>query len=243
MTYGSACSSTDRSAGSTSSRFHVSGSCWSSRSEATTRTVTASIPVGPTEAIHLRAREPPTPSMDGTRRLHPPHSESRRDCVRRLDDLGGAVMRIYVASSWRHGTLHRGAVWVLRRSGHEVYDFREPAPGNTGFSWSEIDEDWQDWTVKQYRDALNHPVAEAGFKFDHDALDWADCGVLVMPCGRSAHLELGYLAGQGKPCAVLAPEPMEPELMVKLCSGGVLDSFEEMIRWARTLDRDKPRSR
>jgi hypothetical protein len=142
-------------------------------------------------------------------------------------------VKIYVASSWRNEHLHAGVVQVLRADGHEVYDFRNPRPGDRGFSWAEIDLNWKQWTVEQYREALKHPIAQAGFKSDKEAMDWADACVLVLPCGRSAHLELGYFAGKGKPCAVLACESVEPELMVGLCSGGVLASFDELISWAR----------
>jgi len=38
---------------------------------------------------------------------------------------------------------------------------------------------------------------------------------LVLPCGRSAHLELGWFCGQGKQTIVLLDQ-MEPELMVKM---------------------------
>jgi hypothetical protein len=47
-------------------------------------------------------------------------------------------MRIYVASSWRN-TLQPSVVALLRQEGHSVYDFRHPAQGNDGFSWSRID--------------------------------------------------------------------------------------------------------
>lgn len=143
--------------------------------------------------------------------------------------------KIYVASSWRNAERHEEVVAVLRSCGHEVYNFREPRPGVGGFSWSQIDPEWESWTPEQYREALRHPLAEAGFRHDRYALDWADTGVLVMPCGRSAHLELGYLAGQGKPCAVITHEQMEPELMVKLCSGGVLIGHDELIEWAGSI--------
>jgi hypothetical protein len=143
-------------------------------------------------------------------------------------------MKIYVASSWRNKHLQQGVVHTLRAAGHDVYDFMHPAREQHGFSWSQIDPAWQSWTPQQWREALKHPVAEEGFAFDRNALDWCECGVLVLPCGRSAHLELGYLAGQRKPCAVLALENTEPELMVKLCSGGVLTSFAELLNWTGT---------
>lgn len=46
-------------------------------------------------------------------------------------------------------------------------------------------------------------------------MKWADTFVLVLPCGRSAHLELGWACGQGKQTLILL-DKMEPELMVKM---------------------------
>lgn len=104
----------------------------------------------------------------------------------------------------------------LRENGHEVYDFRHPAPGNTGFHWTEIDPFWQSWGPEQFRSALQHPVAVSGFGLDKAAMDWADTCVLVLPAGRSAHLEAGYMAGQGKRVVAWTNEPIEPELMYGL---------------------------
>ena len=68
---------------------------------------------------------------------------------------------------------------------------------------SEIDPEWLAWTPAQYLEALSNPVANRGFKNDFDAMKWADACVLVLPCGRSAHLELGWCAGAGKFTAIL----------------------------------------
>lgn len=65
------------------------------------------------------------------------------------------MSRIYVASSWRC-TEQPAVVQALRDQGHEVYDFRNP-PGKSGFGWSEIDPDWQSWSVNAYREQLDHP--------------------------------------------------------------------------------------
>jgi len=135
------------------------------------------------------------------------------------------MTEIYVASSWRNKDQPR-IVSQLRYEGHEVYDFRNPAEGNNGFRWSEIDEEWEQWSPAGYREALNHPVAEAGFKLDKDAMDWADTCVLVLPSGRSAHSEAGYMAGQGKNVHVYIGEPCEPELMYKLYTSICLDIYE-----------------
>ncbi|MFL5350123.1 MAG: hypothetical protein ACJ8AT_35550 [Hyalangium sp.] len=149
--------------------------------------------------------------------------------------VGGAQpnrLRIYVASSWRNEARQQEVVRILRAAGHEVYDFRNPAPGNTGFSWREVHPGWESWTPEEYREALSHPVAERGFSYDMNALRACDACVLVGPCGRSAHLELGWAVGAGKFTVVLLA-PGEAELMVKMCDQVCLTT-EEM---AAALER------
>jgi hypothetical protein len=122
---------------------------------------------------------------------------------------------VYVASSWRN-PLQVAVVAALRSLGIVCYDYRSPAPGKEGFSWRDVSPSWEHWTASQWREALSHRVAKAGFGLDRDALERADAGVLVLPCGRSAHLEAGWLAGRGVPVFTLALEPQEPELMTLL---------------------------
>lgn len=133
--------------------------------------------------------------------------------------------KIYVASSWRN-KFQQDVVAYLRDSGHEVYDFKNPHPDNTGFKWSEIDPEWLKWSAAQYRNALNHPIAEVGFSYDFNAMKWADTFVLVLPCGRSAHLELGWACGQGKQTIILTRDGEEPELMAKMADHICLSLFE-----------------
>lgn len=126
-------------------------------------------------------------------------------------------MNIYVASSWRN-LLQPGIVHALRRSGHEVYDFRHPASGNDSFHWTEVDPEWsfvRRSTVEpaRYRKMLQHPIAAAGYEHDITALRNCDAVVYVLPCGRSASWEFGYAMGQGKKGYVIAFDDTEPELM------------------------------
>lgn len=133
-------------------------------------------------------------------------------------------MKIYVASSWRNG-FQQEVVKQLRDAGHEVYDFKNP-PQGTGFSWSDIDPNWQSWTNEQYLWALDHQIADKGFASDFNAMAWADACVMVMPCGRSAHVEAGWMQGAGKPTVALITTA-EPELMYKMFSL-VTDKLEEV---------------
>jgi hypothetical protein len=130
-------------------------------------------------------------------------------------------MKIYVASSWRNEK-QPSVVAALREAGHEVYDFRNPKPSDRGFHWSDIDPKWQEWTPERFRRCLKHPIAVEGFETDMRALDWADLVVMVMPCGRSAHLELGYARGAGKWTAILLSGG-KPELMYRMVHRLALD--------------------
>ena len=140
------------------------------------------------------------------------------------------MARIYVASSWRNKYFPE-VVARLREAGHEVYDFRNPPHGGAGFHCTDIDPNAPDWTYAQYAEGLHHPLAERQFQADIDALTWADTCVLVLPCGRSAHTEAGWMAGAGKRVIAYIPEMVEPELMYKLFAGvaGSLDELVEKI--------------
>lgn len=141
-------------------------------------------------------------------------------------DEGGGELNIYVASSWRNPT-QQEVVKRLREAGHEVYDFRNPEPGNTGFHWSEIDPDWKQWTPEKFREALEHDIAVDGFSRDFQAMIEAAAGVLVMPCGRSAHIEAGYFAGQHKALFILLSDG-EPELMYAMADR-LCTSVDELL--------------
>lgn len=125
---------------------------------------------------------------------------------------------IYVASSWRNR--HQPALMhVLRAAGLDAYDFRHPE-GATGFAWREVMPNYtpgsNEVLPSDYITGMAHPRAREGFDSDMAALRRADTCVLVLPCGRSAHLELGWAVGAGKRTAVLldSPDvPMVPELM------------------------------
>lgn len=146
------------------------------------------------------------------------------------------MRKIYVASSWRNEYQPK-VVELLRALGHEVYDFRNPTP-YTGFSWSEINEDWQKWTPEEYVVALEQPRAVQGFNSDFDAMKWADTCVMVLPCGRSANTEAGWMKGAGKEVYVYQPTPQEPELMYKIYDGILTNEYVLADLFIRLYDKD-----
>lgn len=145
-------------------------------------------------------------------------------------------MKVYVASSWRN-TYQSSIVEELRRVGCQVYDFRKPSTGgpkldvltslSEGFRWSDIAPDWKGWDAAAFRDAVTtHRYAEIGFRQDAAALAWCDTCVLVMPAGRSAHLEAGWAVGAGKRLVILLLGELEPELMYRFADRIVLSLVE-----------------
>ena len=138
------------------------------------------------------------------------------------------MARIYLASSWRNA-LQNGAIDRLRDAGHEVYDFKNPPNGIKGFAWSDIDPNWLAWDAETYRTLLTtHPIAARGYMNDFRAMEWADTCVLLLPCGRSAHLEAGWFAGRGKRLIILTRDGEEPELMA-LMANHICVSIEEVL--------------
>ncbi len=128
-------------------------------------------------------------------------------------------LRIYLASSWRNHDQPR-VLRLLQDAGYEVYDFRNPAPGVTGFAWRDCGgqaERDHAKSIPSFLGALRSFRAQEGFALDRAALDACDFCVCLLPCGRSAHLEAGYTIGQGKPTLFyLSPDSFEPELMYLL---------------------------
>jgi hypothetical protein len=152
------------------------------------------------------------------------------------------AMKIYVASSWRNEARQQATVRALRDAGHVVYDFRNPAPGDTGFGWRQCATTEQLKDPRAFRDeVLTHPVARDGFSKDMGALMGAETTVLVLPCGRSAHLELGYAIGAKQRTIVYLDDPIsEPELMYLACTQ-LCTSLAEVLHTLRPESDEDPR--
>lgn len=145
--------------------------------------------------------------------------------------------RVYLASSWCNEEQPE-AVDRVRAAGFKVYDFRCPLDnGGTGFHWSDIDPEWQTWDVETYRVALQHTLAIDGFNSDFTAMEASDACLLLLPCGRSAHLEAGYFVGARKPLVVVVAGDLEPELMYAM-TPYIAKDIDEGIEMLRTIQPD-----
>ena len=110
-----------------------------------------------------------------------------------------------MASSWQNDVYPK-VVETLRQAGHDVYDFRRQ--GGSDSNPSEM-------TSDRLLDFLDEPKIRSIFRNDMDALIASDAVVCVLPCGRSAHLELGYGIGAGKRTVLLWHDGDAPDIMHK----------------------------
>lgn len=142
------------------------------------------------------------------------------------------MSKVYVASSWRNEYYYQVLNKVIE-GGHNAWDWRMPPTGGNGFRWQDCGQTGYQHGDKvkpsEWRALLAHERAQAGFAADMAGIYWCDVGVLLHPCGRSAHLEAGLIAGSGKKVHVLAPENVEPDLMVLALRGGIFDSIDDLI--------------
>jgi len=134
------------------------------------------------------------------------------------------VRSIYIIGSLRNPAIPEVAQ-SLRDVGWDVFDDWYAAG-------PEADDYWQRYEKsrgRSYAEALDGFAANHVARYDQSHLDRCSAGLLVLPAGRSGHLELGYLLGQGKPGYILlAGEPDRFDVMYRLASR-VFTTNEEML--------------
>lgn len=99
--------------------------------------------------------------------------------------------RVYLIGSLRNPEVPKLAA-TLRAAGWDVFDgWHSAGP--------EADDYWQRYATERgqtYEQALRDYPAQHVFQFDKRHIVAADAAVLVMPAGKSAHLELGFFIGR-----------------------------------------------
>jgi hypothetical protein len=123
--------------------------------------------------------------------------------------------KVYIIGSLRNPAVPELAT-SLRKLGHYVFDDWYAA-GPTA------DDCWQAYEKAKgisYPEALAGHAARNVFEFDKRHLDAADTAILLMPAGKSGHLELGYMLGSGKTGYVLFDkEPDRWDVMYQFANG------------------------
>jgi hypothetical protein len=133
------------------------------------------------------------------------------------------VSRIYIVGSMRNPLIPQIAK-TLRQDGHTVFDdWYSPGP--------DTDEYWRSYEIERGRDykaALAGHHAQHVFEFDRKWIQWAEVGVLVLPAGRSGHLELGYMIGRGQRGYILLEEHNDRFDVMYQFAHGIASDIEEL---------------
>lgn len=118
-----------------------------------------------------------------------------------------AQRRIYLAGSWKNADKILMLRDILKAEGHEVDCFASTDTGRTSFNWYELTHAIMCNTQEEAEEILLNMDAinlldfervRGAYREDRRWLDWSDTCVLVLPSGKSAHLEAGYAVGSGK---------------------------------------------
>lgn len=146
-----------------------------------------------------------------------------------------AKLSIYLIGSMRNRKVPQIAN-RLRKHGFEVFDdWHAGGP--------ESDDFWQRYEKKRgrgYLDAMKGVHAKNVFALDKHHLDTCDIAVMVLPCGRSGHMELGYKRGIGHKAYILMPgEPDRYDIMYGFASG-IFFSERALVK---ELSREQSRRR
>ena len=139
-------------------------------------------------------------------------------------DYDRTKTHIYVTGSLRNPAVievgHR-----LRKEGYEVVDDWIAAGPDADTCWQQ----YETARGHTYQEALHGRAAENVFNFDLSWVDLCDIGILVMPAGKSSHLELGYMTGQGKPTYILQLDTPERFEVMPQFATGVYTNLEDLI--------------
>lgn len=104
---------------------------------------------------------------------------------------------------------------TIRAAGHEVFD-------DWFAAGPEADDYWRNYEIsrgRSYVEALSGLAAGHVFTFDNEYLERASAVVLVLPAGKSGHMELGISIGRGKPGYILLDSPDRWDVMYKFADG------------------------
>lgn len=135
--------------------------------------------------------------------------------------------KIYLIGSLRNEEVPKVAN-EIRKLGFNVFD-----------DWFAAGPEADDWW-KTYEQGRNHTYAQAMdgfaadhvFQFDKHHLDTSDIVILMLPAGKSGHLELGYSIGKGKIGYILLDDKKDRwdvmYMFTSINGGKVCHTFDEL---------------
>lgn len=146
------------------------------------------------------------------------------------------MLKIYIASSWKNEKDVKRIAGLLKHQGFEADNFTYASTGRYVFHYEELGD------LKQF-DAITFLRSEKAMKAFHEDrkwIDWADGVLLILPAGKSAHLEAGYAVGKGKFLIIYQEHFPKGEFDVMYGFADLItDDFMVVIEFLNELHTDK----
>jgi hypothetical protein len=145
-------------------------------------------------------------------------------------------LKIYIASSWKNENKVLAMADILRDRGYEVFAFVDPEGRPGGYDNFVFHAGIIEKRLGRSRNTFNFvefvkfPESQRAFKSDKAGLDWADTCILLLPSGRSSHIEAGYAKGQGKKLYIYGSLPLGEFDCMYGFADGVYNDFDKMMK-------------
>lgn len=143
------------------------------------------------------------------------------------------MSKIYLVGSLRNERIPEIAE-LLREDGHDVFDDWYGAG-------PKADDHWREYEIgrgRPYAEAILGKAAQNIMNFDRTNILASDTVILVLPAGKSGHMELGLAIGAGKKTHILLDKDYDRWDVMYALADGVWDDLYAM-RVAVSVANDK----
>lgn len=138
--------------------------------------------------------------------------------------------KYFIAARWRNKEAVLRLAKDIRNKGKTVYCFVEGDGGT--YELKDLEEKYKPKEFMQQFESIpdwrNDPRVKEVFDVDMNALKESEALILLLPAGKSAHLEAGVAYGMGKHCIVIGEQKKTESLY--LIFNEFYDSADDFIR-------------
>lgn len=140
-------------------------------------------------------------------------------------------MKIYISSSWKNREQVRNMAINLRKMGHEVYDFTDPACRKSPEIPPEKFPEEFDPKVHIYSQYIQREEWRTAVMENMEAIKWADMIILLLPCGNDSHADWALGVGMGKNSVVVGSMRKGERSPVHMWADKIIDSEKNLYEY------------
>lgn len=140
------------------------------------------------------------------------------------------MLTVYLIGSLRNPKVQEVAK-RMRAEGFDVFDDWQAAGPEADDYWKSYEEA----KGNTYEEALAGYAAQHVYGYDKHHLERCNVVVLMLPAGRSGHLELGFGIGRGKPGFILLDDEHSRWDVMYAFADGVYRALDDLIAHMKAL--------